>query len=91
MKGRSMKRTPLIISVILNVVLLIGILALRSYFRKIMFQMAVTNTEVETSLIESYLKVLTSDDPNRIEVLEERLKRNIENGKKAAEMWRSAL
>ncbi len=86
-----MKRTPLIISLILNVVLLVGILALRSYFRKTMFEMAVTNTEVETSLIESYLKVLTSDDPNRIEVLEERLKLNIENGKKAAEMWRSAL
>ena len=86
-----MKRTPLIISVIFNVVLLVGILALRSYFRKTMFQMAVTNTEVQTSPIKSYLKVLTSDDPNRVEVLEERLKRNIENGKKAAEMWRSAL
>jgi len=86
-----MKRTPLIISVILNVVLLVGIFALRSYFRKTMFEMAVISTEAETSLIEGYLKVLTSDDPNRIEVLEERLKINIENGKKAAEMWRLAL
>ncbi len=91
MKGRRMKRIPLIISVILKVVLLLGIFALRNYFRKTMFEMAVVNTEAETSLTESYLKVLTSDDPNRIEILEERLKMNIENGKKAAEMWRLAL
>ena len=85
-----MRRLPLIVSIILNVTLVIGILLFRGHVRKTVSQAAITTAEAEVSLHQSYLKLLTSDDPNRYEILEDRIRLSIETGQKAAELFRAA-
>jgi hypothetical protein len=88
-KGEIMKRTPLILSILLNVALIVGLFALRSYFRKTMFQQAVIIAESETAQYENHLKVLLSDDPNRLDILEQRFRQCIENGSNFTESMKA--
>ncbi len=85
-----MKRPALIISIILNVVLIAGLFAFRSYFRRTMFQQAVVIAESETAQYENHLKLLLSDDPNRLDILEQRFRQCIENGSNFTESMKAA-
>jgi hypothetical protein len=88
-KGEIMKRTPLIISILLNVALIAGLFAFRSYFRRTTFQQAVVIVESETAQYENLLKVLLSDDPNRLDILEQRFRQGIENGSNFTESMKA--
>lgn len=88
-KGDAMKRTPLVISILLNVALIAGILVFRSYVRRTMLQQAVSVAESETALYENHLKILLSDDPNRLDILEQRFRHYIENGSNFVETMKA--
>jgi hypothetical protein len=85
-----MKNAPLIISVVLNVVLIICLVALHSVSKQTAFQAVADAAAAEVRLQEHILAELESGDTTRLDKVKGTLKRNIENGKKAAADWRNA-
>lgn len=79
-----------IVSVALNVALIVGVFWARSYIRSRDFELAALTAEAEARSAKMTLAELDSDDPVRIEALKQRLKQNIEQGEKAADLWRVA-
>lgn len=84
-----MKWIPLIISILLNVALIVGLFAFRSYVQRAMFQQAVSLAESETAQYKNHLEVLLSDDPNRLDILEQRFRQCIENGSHFSERMKA--
>ena len=80
----------LISSVVLNSAFVIGAIWARSYVRTQNFEMAALSAEAEGKVIRYVLTELESGDPNRIEALKDRLRKNSEQAKDVAAMWRKA-
>ena len=77
-------------SVVLNIAFVIGAIWARSYVRTRSFEMAAMSAEAEGAVIRYVLTELESGDPNRIETLKDRLRKNSEQAKDVAAMWRNA-
>lgn len=87
--SRSLK-IMLILSVILNVLFIVGTFWARSYITSRDFELAAVNAEAEAGFARQVLTELESDEPARIEALKLRLKRDIEQAEKVAGLWRAA-
>ncbi len=81
----------LVLSLLLNVCLGIAVFAGRGYFRQTTFQMVTKNAEAQMQLNQHLLNELESGDLKRIEALKPFLRDSVENCKKAAEAFRTAL
>ena len=77
-------------SVVLNIALVIGAIWARSFIRAEGFELAAINAEAECTVARHVLKELESGEPDRIQSLKKRLRENIEQAAKVADMWRSA-
>ena len=77
-------------SVVLNIAFVIGAIWARSYVRTKSFELAALSAEAEGKVIRYVLTELESGDPNRIEALKDRLRKNSEQAKDVAAMWRKA-
>jgi hypothetical protein len=87
--GRRLK-IMFISSVVLNVALIIGAIWARSFIRAEGFELAAISAEAERTVARHVLTELESGEPDRIESLKKRLRENIEEREKIADMWRSA-
>ncbi len=85
-----MKKAPLIISVVINALLIVAVIALFQYSRRTSFRMVADFTEAEVRLQKHFLAELESGDPARLKEVKTTLKRNIENGNKVATDWQNA-
>jgi hypothetical protein len=79
----------LILSVILNAVLIINLMALRNDNRNTLYREWVSDIETDIRTQRSYLDLLTSGEPNSIALLEQVFKSNIQNYEQALEDFRS--
>ncbi len=80
----------LILSVILNVLFIVGTFWARSYITSRDFELAALYAEAEARFARLVLTELEYDEPARIEALKLRLKRDIEQAEKVAGLWRAA-
>jgi hypothetical protein len=87
-EGR-MKKLPLVLSIVLNLVLIAALVGLHVVSKKTAFGAAAEAAAAEARLQEHILAELDSGDPARIEKVKVTLKRNIENGKKVEGGFRS--
>ena len=87
-KDHQMKKLPLILSATLNVGLIVALIVLHSLSTKRAFQTVADFAAAEVRLQEHVLTELESGDAARIAKIQETLRRNIENGKKAESSWR---
>jgi len=83
-------KAVLIISLLLNVGLIIGFWSYRSYVKSQNFKLAAINAQAEASILKNVLSELESDDPAKITVLKERLRKNIEKVQTAKVTWQQA-
>ncbi len=79
-----------ILSVVLNVVLIVGILWARTYARHTAFELAALNCDSQANFAEFVLGELESGDPARIQTLKTHLAGQVEQGRGEANLWRSA-
>ena len=79
-----------ILSVLLNVVLIVGILWARTYVRCTTFKLAAMNCDSQANFAEFVLDELESGDPARIQTLKKQLAGQVEQGRGEAKLWRSA-
>ena len=85
-----MKKMPLIMSLIANVLLVIAVFGIRLHYHKIIFQVLHNITTSQVSFHESLLAELRSEDEYKIIAVKTMLEQNIQKGKESAAMWKSA-
>jgi len=84
-----MKKLPLVLSLVLNVVLIAALVVLHNVSKKTAFTAVADAAAAEVRLQENILSELASGEAARIEKIKETLKNNIENGKKVEADFRS--
>jgi hypothetical protein len=85
-----MKKTALLISLLLNVILIAGIIWVRGSARATVHNALADATYAEVQLQEHILTELESADPERIAKVKAFLRRNISGGRETAARWRGA-
>lgn len=85
-----MKKAVLVLSVVLNIILIVLIVGGIRYSRRTAFRTVADATTAEVRLQEHFLEELESGDSQRIDAVKGMMRKNIENGKKAAASWGSA-
>jgi hypothetical protein len=85
-----MKKIPLIISLIVNVLLVIAVFGIRLHYHKMIFQALYDITTSEVSFHESILAELRSKNEYKIEAVKTMLEKNIQDGKESATIWKAA-
>ena len=85
-----MKKMPLILSLMVNVLLVAAVFSARLHYHKIIFQTLYNVTTAGVRFNESILAELRSDDTYKIESVKIMIEKNIREGKVAAEVWKSA-
>jgi hypothetical protein len=85
-----MKKIPLIMSLIVNVLLVIAVVGIRLHYHKIIFQALYNITTFEVNFHERILAELQSEDEYKIEAVKTMLKKNIQEEKGSAAVWKSA-
>ncbi|MCX5634240.1 MAG: hypothetical protein NTW55_00130 [Planctomycetota bacterium] len=83
-------KAVLIVSLLLNLVLIIGFLSYKNYVKSQFFGLAAITAQSETIQLENILSDIESDDTARITALKERLHRYIEQGQKTSAIWQKA-
>ncbi len=83
-------KAVLIVSLLLNVGLIIGFWSYKSYVKSQNFKLAAINAQAVASILKNVLSELESDDPAKITVLKERLRKNIEKAQTAKVVWQQA-
>jgi len=78
-------------SLLLNVLLAIGLLGLRSYARNALFNQAAICSSYLSANSKHVLLVLDSNDPGQIPELKKFLRSQIESNNQAASTWKKAL
>ena len=84
-----MKRLPLILSVVLNVVLIVALVGLPWACRRMGFQAVADAAAAEVRLQEHILAELESGEQARIDKVKEMLRQGIDNGKIVEQDFRS--
>jgi hypothetical protein len=85
-----MKKIPLIMSLIVNVLLVIAVFGIRLHYHKMIFQALYNITTSEVSFHESILAELRSEDEYKVEAVKTMLEKNIQDGKGFAAIWKAA-
>ncbi|MGA2915304.1 MAG: hypothetical protein ABSE89_04695 [Sedimentisphaerales bacterium] len=85
-----MKKIPLILSLIVNVLLVIAVFSVRLHYHKMIFQTLYDVTTSEVSFHEHILAELQSKDAYKTEAVKTTLAKNIQDEKESAEMWKAA-
>ena len=85
-----MKKIPLIISLIVNVLFVITIFGIRFHYHEIIFRSLSNLTTSEVSFHERLLTELQSEDEYKINIVTAMLKKNIQDGKEFAAIWEAA-
>jgi hypothetical protein len=85
-----MKKIPLIMSLIANVLLVIAVFGIRLHYHKIIFQALYNITTSQVSFHESLLTELRSEDEYKIEAVKTMLEKHIQDEKEYAAIWKSA-
>jgi len=85
-----MKKIPLIVSLIVNVLLVIAVFGIRLHYHKMIFQALYDITTSEVSFHESILAELRSKDEYKVEAVKTMLEKNIQDGKEYAAIWKDA-
>ena len=85
-----MKKIPLIMSLIVNVLLIIGVFGIRIHYHKMIFQALYDITTFEVRFHERILAELRSEDEYKIETVKTMLEKNIQDEKRSAAIWKSA-
>ncbi len=84
-------KAVLIVSLLMNAVLTITIIAGREYVKQIGFELVIMNLEADMMKNQMVLDALESNDPERIETMKKLLNIGVENCKRAAASFRAAL
>ena len=87
--ARGLKVT-LVVSLVLNVGLAVGFMAYRNFVRSHVATGAVSMAQGEARLLKGILADLESNDPQKTEALQERLKQYIANAETAASAFQQA-
>ncbi len=85
-----MKKMPLIMSLIVNVLLVIAVFGIRLHYHKMIFQALYDITTSEVRFHEGILAELRSKDEYKIEAVKTMLEKNIQDGKESAAFWKAA-
>ena len=85
-----MKKIPLIMSLIVNVLLVIGVVGIRLHYHKIIFQTLYNITTSEVNFHEGILAELRSENEHKIMAVKTMLEQNIQKGKESAAIWKAA-
>lgn len=85
-----MKKIPLIMSLVFNVLLVTAIFVIRLHYHKMIFEALYNTATTEVRFHEQVLSELRTEDEYRIVAVKTMLEKNIEDRKEAAEVWRSA-
>ncbi len=83
-------KVSLLISVLLNIILIVGVVLGRNYITSKTFRLTAMTTEASVRFQEHMLEEIRSEDPSRIKALADSLERQIDEGKKQAANWRKA-
>ena len=83
-------KAVLIVSLLLNVGLIIGFWSYKSYVKSQNFKLAAINAQAVASILKNVLSEIESDDPAKITVLKERLRKDIEKARMAKVTWQQA-
>jgi hypothetical protein len=85
-----MKKMPLIMSLMVNVLLVAAVFGVRLHYHKMIFQKLHNVTMSEVRFHEQILTRLQSKDEYEIEAVKTMLEKNIRDGKVVAAIWKSA-
>jgi len=85
-----MKKIPLIMSLIVNILLVIAVFGLRLHYHEIIFQALYNATTTEVRFHERILAELQSEDEYKMNAVKTMLKQYIQNENEAAAMWKAA-
>ncbi|MGB8227257.1 MAG: hypothetical protein WCE45_10410 [Sedimentisphaerales bacterium] len=85
-----MKKIPLIMSLIVNILLVAAVFGMRLHYHKAIFQTLYSITASDVRFHEGILAELQSEDEYKIMAVKTMLKQNIEKGKESAEIWKDA-
>jgi len=85
-----MKKIPLIMSLIVNVLLVIAVFGIRLHYHKMIFQALYDITTSEVSFHERILAELQSGGEYKIKAVKTTLEKNIQDGKESAAIWKAA-
>ena len=85
-----MKKIPLIISLIVNVLLVITVFSIRLHYHKMIFQALYNITMTEANFHERILAKLQSEDEYKISAVKTMLEKNIQDEKESAAIWKAA-
>jgi hypothetical protein len=85
-----MKKIPLIMSLIANILLVIAVFGIRLHYHKMVFQTLYDITTSEVRFHEGILAELQSEDEYKINAVKTMLKKNIQDGKGYAAIWKAA-
>jgi len=89
-----MKKIPLIMSLIVNVLLvvllIIAVFGIRLHYHRMIFQTLYNITTSEVSFHERILAELRSKDEYKVEAVKTMLEKNIQDGKESAAIWKDA-
>ena len=83
-------KVVLIVSLLLNVRLIIGFWSYKSYVKSQGFGLAAINAQAVASILKNVLSEIESDDPAKITLLKERLRKNIEKAQTVKVTWQQA-
>ena len=87
---KSWIKIGFIISVMLNVLLIASLILGRNYVKRTNFELAAMTAKAEANLAKSLLGTLSTEAPEGIKKLKERLRTIADQGEKTAEIWNSA-
>ena len=85
-----MKKIPLIMSLIVNILLVAAVVGIRLHYRRAIFQTLYNITASEVRFHEGVLAELQSEDEYKINAVKTMLKKNIQDGKEYAAIWKAA-
>jgi hypothetical protein len=85
-----MKKIPLIMSLIVNILLVAAVFAVRLHYHKMIFQALYNFTTSEVRFHEGVLAELQSEDEYKIKAVKAMLEQNIKQQKEFAEIWKAA-
>jgi hypothetical protein len=85
-----MKKIPLIMSLIVNILLAIAVFGISLHYHKMIFQTLYNVTTSEVRFHERILAELQSEDEYKINAVKAMLKQYIQDGKESAAMWKAA-
>ncbi|MCX5632562.1 MAG: hypothetical protein NTW93_02655 [Phycisphaerae bacterium] len=85
-----MKKIPLIMSLIVNILLVVAVCGIRLHYHRAIFQTLYNITISDVRFQEGVLAELQSEDEYKIMAVKTMLKQNIQKGKESAEIWKAA-